>query len=101
MAVSESYSVTLKDDGKVMYRWGNLIKRPNDVRMYAKTPLPAEWKETDSETSEFVNITVTKAYLVIDHLITNNPNDQLCPEDLENEGATGRKPEYFEDKDIR
>jgi hypothetical protein len=32
--------------------------------------------------------------LHIDHLITNNPNDQVRPEDLENEAATGRKPSY-------
>ena len=31
---------------------------------------------------------------MINHWITNNPNDQLRPEDLENEAATGRKPSY-------
>ena len=88
LAASDSYSITLKDDGKVLYRWGNLIKRPTDIRISAKIPLPEEWKGY----SDFV---VTKAYLVIDHLITNNPNDQLRAEDLENEGATGRKPDYL------
>jgi len=29
-------------------------------------------------------------------MITNNPNDQLRVEDLENEAATGRKPSYLE-----
>ena len=33
IAASSDYSVTLKDDGKLLYRWGNLIKRPTDVRM--------------------------------------------------------------------
>ena len=31
---------------------------------------------------------------MVNHHITNNPNDQLRPEDLENEAATGRKPSY-------
>ena len=31
---------------------------------------------------------------MVTHWITNNPNDQLRPEDLENEAATGRKPSY-------
>ena len=35
------------------------------------------------------------------HLVTNNPNDQLRAEDLENEGATGRKPNYYEDAQER
>ncbi len=30
------------------------------------------------------------------HAITNNPNDQIRPEDYENEAATGRKPAYIE-----
>ena len=43
---------------------------------------------------EAPNYQVTKAHLVVNHWITNNPNDQLRPEDLENEAATGRKPSY-------
>ena len=35
---------------------------------------------------------VTRAELVVNHWITNNPNDQLRPEDLENEAATGANP---------
>jgi hypothetical protein len=88
IALSTDYSVQLKDDGKPLYGWGGLHKRPNDLRMYARLALPAEWKE---EGADFV---VTKAYLEVDHLITNNPNDQIRPEDLENEAATGRKPSY-------
>ncbi|WJG10682.1 hypothetical protein [Aliiglaciecola sp. LCG003] len=88
IALSTDYSVQLKDDGKPLYGWGGLHKRPNDVRMYARLALPDEWKEEDAD---FV---VTKAYLEVDHLITNNPNDQIRPEDLENEAATGRKPSY-------
>ena len=88
IALSSDYSVQLKDDGKPLYGWGGLHKRPNDIRMYARLQLPDEWKE---EGADFV---VTKAQLVVNHWITNNPNDQLRPEDLENEAATGRKPSY-------
>ena len=88
IALGSDYSVQLKDDGKPLYGWGGLHKRPNDIRMYAKLALPPEWKEPDA------NFTVTKAELVVNHWITNNPNDQLRPEDLENEAATGRKPSY-------
>ncbi len=88
IATSSDYSITLKDDGKVLYRWGSLIKRPNDVRLYARLPLPEEWK------TEGADFPVTRAELHVTHWITNNPNDQLRPEDLENEGATGRTPDY-------
>jgi hypothetical protein len=88
LAASADYSVTLKDDGKALYRWGGLIKRPNDIRMYARLALPDEWKVPGADYE------VTKARLVVNHWITNNPNDQLRPEDLENEAATGRKPDY-------
>jgi len=88
IALGTDYSVQLKDDGKPLYGWGGLHKRPNDVRMYARLDLPEEWK---AEGADFV---VTRAELVINHWITNNPNDQLRPEDLENEAATGRKPSY-------
>ncbi len=88
IATSSDYSITLKDDGKVLYRWGSLIKRPNDVRLYARLPLPDEWKV------EGADFPVTRAELQVTHWITNNPNDQLRPEDLENEGATGRTPDY-------
>ena len=88
LALSSDYSVQLKDDGKPLYGWGGIHKRPNDVRMYARLALPEVWK---AEGADYV---VTKAQLVINHWITNNPNDQLRPEDLENEAATGRKPSY-------
>ena len=88
LALSSDYSVQLKDDGKPLYGWGGLHKRPNDVRMYARLELPAEWKAPGAD------FKVTKAHLEINHWITNNPNDQLRPEDLENEAATGRKPSY-------
>ncbi len=89
IALSNDYSVQLKDDGKPLYGWGGTHKRPNDVRMYARLALPDEWKAEGAP--DFV---VTKAHLYVDHLITNNPNDQIRPEDLENEAATGRKPSY-------
>jgi hypothetical protein len=89
IALSKDYSVQLKDDGKALYGWGGLHKRPNDLRMYARLALPEEWKAEGAP-----DYIVTKAYLEVDHLITNNPNDQIRPEDLENEAATGRKPSY-------
>jgi uncharacterized repeat protein (TIGR01451 family) len=88
VALSTDYSVQLKDDGKPLYGWGAMHKRPNDIRMYAKLDLPAEWKVPGA------NFTVNRANLIVEHWITNNPNDQLRPEDLENEAATGRKPSY-------
>ena len=92
IALGPDYSVQLKDDGKPLYGWGGLHKRPNDIRMYVRLPLPAAWKEPG------VSYAVTKAELVVNHWITNNPNDQLRPEDLENEAATGRKPSYEVDE---
>jgi len=88
IALSSDYSMQLKDDGKVLYGWGGLHKRPSDVRIYARLALPEEWKAPGAD------FTVTSAYLEVDHLITNNPNDQIRPEDLENEAATGRQPSY-------
>jgi hypothetical protein len=89
IALTTDYSVQLKDDGKPLYGWGGVHKRPNDIRMYARLKLPEQWKENPDEA-----YVVTKAHLVVNHWITNNPNDQLRPEDLENEAATGRKPSY-------
>ena len=40
LALSTDYSVQLKDDGKALYGWGTIHKRPNDVRLYASLPLP-------------------------------------------------------------
>jgi hypothetical protein len=88
IAVSADYSITLKDDGKALYRWGTLIKRPNDIRFYARIPLPDAWKVPGA------NYEIKSAKLVVTHWITNNPNDQLRPEDLENEAAKGRTPSY-------
>lgn len=96
VGVGDNYSITLKDDGKALYRWGNLVKRPTDIRMYVNLPLPAEWGGVGSP-----NFRVTRAKLIIRHKITNNPNEQIRPEDLENEAATGRLPEYRIDVDGR
>ncbi len=89
VALTNDYSIQLKDDGKPLYGWGTLHKRPNDVRLYARMDLPPEWTAPGAP-----DFPVTSALLVINHWITNNPNDQLRPEDLENEAATGRKPSY-------
>ena len=45
IATGPNYSITAKDDGKPLYRWGNLIKRPNDIRIYQRLTLPAAWKD--------------------------------------------------------
>ncbi|MGO4915871.1 calcium-binding protein [Pseudogemmobacter sp. W21_MBD1_M6] len=94
IAASSDYSVTLKDDGKLLYRWGNTIKKPNDVRLEATMDLPDEWSEYNPETSLRTLYKVTAAELVIHHTITNNPNDQVRPEDFENEAAIGTLPTY-------
>ncbi|MFH1215134.1 MAG: hypothetical protein V1706_01390, partial [Pseudomonadota bacterium] len=90
IATGGDYSMTMKDDGKFLYRWGSIHKRPTDVRMYAKLALPDEWKVPGA------NYTVTKAQLIVNHKITNNPNDQIRPEDFENEGAKGRIPGFVD-----
>jgi hypothetical protein len=99
IAVGADYSITAKDDGKPLYRWGNLIKRPNDIRLYKRMQLPAAWKNgscdglnTDPVTMADLGCRVNRALLVLNHKITNNPNDQVRAEDMENEGAIGRLP---------
>ena len=101
IAASTDYSVTMKDDGKLLYRWGNTIKRPNDVRVEAEIPLPDEWNELDVYSSLKPLYKVTQAELVVHHTITNNPNDQVRPEDFENESAIGTLPTYEIDADGR
>lgn len=99
IAVGSDYSVTLKDDGKLLYRWGNAIKRPNDVRLDAKMELPDEWK-VDSDGDGLLQLyQITAAELVVNHTVTNNPNDQIRPEDFENEAAIGILPDYVEVRD--
>jgi hypothetical protein len=95
IAYGNDYSVTAKDDGKALYRWGNLIKRPNDIRVYARMATPLPWRQAGAITANGgKGYRVTKAHLTINHKITNNPNDQIRPEDMENEGAIGRLPGY-------
>ena len=85
IAVGTDYSVTLKDDGKLLYRWGNTIKKPNDVRVEASLDLPDEWsafQEVANEDDDLrVLYQITEAELVVLHTLTNNPNDQIRPED--------------------
>ena len=90
IGVGTDYSMTMKDDGKFLYRWGTIHKRPTDVRMYAKIALPDAWKQPGA------NYTVTRAELIVNHKITNSPNDQIRPEDFENEGAKGRIPGFVD-----
>ncbi len=85
------YTTRMKDDGKILYQWGNFKKRPTQLRLYKQIPLPEEWKVPGA------NYRVTKASLSITHRITTSPNDQIRPEDFENEWATGIKPGYVVD----
>ncbi len=82
------YSVRKKDDGKLLYSWGQAVKKPTDIRFVAHLPLPDAWKTATGK-----GFKVTKAEVRVKHSITNNPNDQIRPEDWENEGATGLQPE--------
>lgn len=82
------YTKKMKDDGKFLYYWGNYNQEPTPLYVYAKMDLPAAWKVAGA------NYKVTKAKLIIDHDITNSPNDQIRPEDFENENATGVLPQY-------
>lgn len=102
IAYGADYSVTLKDDGKLLYRWGEAVKKPNDLRMDVALDLPDEWTRdddgngiADSLEAGHSGFTVTRAELVITHTATNNPNDQIRPEDYENEAAIGRLPSYY------
>ncbi|WP_417807733.1 hypothetical protein [Thioclava sp.] len=99
IAVGDDYSITVKDDGKLLYRWGNAIKRPNDIRIDAKMELPDDWSQTDPETGLNKLYHVTAAELVVNHTVTNNPNDQIRPEDFENEAAIGQLPSFIAVRD--
>ncbi len=94
IAASSDYSVTVKDDGKLLYRWGNMVKKPNDIRLEAQLDLPEEWSMRPTEDSLQPLYRITSAEVVMHHTITNNPNDQIRPEDLENEAAIGTLPTY-------
>lgn len=82
------FATRLKDDGKILFFWGNLKKVPTPLRLYTTVPLPEAWKAPGA------NYTVTSAKLVVKHRITTSPNDQIRPEDFENENATGILPQY-------
>jgi len=99
IAVGDDFSITAKDDGKPLYRWGTLIKRPNDIRLYVRHPLPDAFKTGGAcePLNGGLGCRITKAELHIVHNITNNPNDQVRAEDMENEGAIGRLPGYLVD----
>lgn len=95
LAIGPDYAVSLKEDGKPLYRWGTYEKRPTDIRLRLELPLPDEWKEPDRR------FEVTRAELAIVHTVTNSPNDQIRPEDEENEEATGIIPAYEVDDEGR
>lgn len=82
------FSTRMKDDGKILFMWGNLNKRPTNLELYTQIPLPDAWKQPAA------NYDVKSAKLIIEHRITTSPNDQIRPEDFENENATGILPSY-------
>lgn len=82
------FNTRLKDDGKILYFWGNYNQEPTPLYLYTKMALPAAWKVPGA------NFKVLSAKLVVQHKITNSPNDQIRPEDFENENATGILPQY-------
>ncbi|MBE0598723.1 MAG: hypothetical protein IH614_15810 [Desulfuromonadales bacterium] len=82
------FGTRMKDDGKILFMWGNMNKKPTELRLYTTLPVPDAWKQPGA------NYKVTSARLLVTHLISNSPNDQLRPEDFENESATGILPRY-------
>eukprot|EP00558_Chaetoceros_sp_UNC1202_P001791 CAMPEP_0197258202 /NCGR_PEP_ID=MMETSP1429-20130617/81321_1 /TAXON_ID=49237 /ORGANISM="Chaetoceros sp., Strain UNC1202" /LENGTH=476 /DNA_ID=CAMNT_0042722249 /DNA_START=27 /DNA_END=1454 /DNA_ORIENTATION=- len=97
IAYGDDYSVTVKDDGKLLYRWGNTIKKPNDIRIEVEIPLPDDWSKVDPATGLRPLYQITAAELATSHTITNNPNDQIRPENFENEAAIGVLPSFTVD----
>jgi hypothetical protein len=94
-AFTESYAMRLGDHpGEWKMVWGDTDKRPTDVRFQTTIPVPAEFKTGGP-------FNITRAELAIVHTITNNPNDQIRPEDESNEGAGGLKPGYTVDSEGR
>ena len=87
-AIGKDYSITLKDDGKPLYMWGNQVKRRMMCACMPRYLYLAWWK------GESAKLLLQSAKLVVKHVVTNNPNDQIRPEDLENEAAIGRLPSY-------
>lgn len=64
------------------------------MRIEAELDTPDDWDEIDPETGLKKLFAVSAAELVVHHTITNNPNDQVRPEDFENESAIGTLPTY-------
>ncbi|WP_298856969.1 hypothetical protein [uncultured Sulfitobacter sp.] len=84
----------MKDNGKLLYRKGNAMKRPNDGRLEASLETHDEWDELDEGTVFKKRYSISEAELVMLHTIANNPNDQVCSEDFENESAIDTLPNY-------
>ncbi len=89
------YNTRLKDDGKILFFWGNMNKEPTPLRLFTTMPLPEPWKAPGADYA------VTSAKLVVAHRISTSPNDQIRPEDFENENATGILPQYTVDAEGR
>jgi len=82
------FGTRMKDDGKILFMWGNLNKKPTDLELFTTIPVPDAWKAPGA------NFDVLSAKLIVEHRITTSPNDQIRPEDFENESATGILPSY-------
>jgi hypothetical protein len=94
IARGDDYSIVLGENiEEWKYIWGGVDKRPTDVRINAHIPVP-----DDFDSQEY---RITRAELAIVHTVTNNPNDKVLPEGLENEGPAGRIPGYEVDEDGR
>ena len=78
----------------MLYRWGDSINFPNDVRVEGRIELPDRWTDVNVYNSVRPLYAITDAEFILHHAITNNPNDQIRPEDIENEDATGRLPSF-------
>ncbi|MBU0680320.1 MAG: hypothetical protein KKD73_02750, partial [Proteobacteria bacterium] len=89
------FTTRWKDDGKILYQWGNYKKRPTQLRLYKQMPVPAAWKVAGAD------YVIKSAKLTVTHRITTSPNDQIRPEDYENEWASGIKPGYIVDSSGR
>lgn len=82
------FGTRMKDDGKILFMWGNLNKKPTNLELFTTIAVPDAWKVPGA------NYNVLSAKLIVEHRITTSPNDQIRPEDFENEKATGILPSY-------
>ncbi len=93
-AFTEDYAMRLGEHpGEYKMVWGDMDKRPTDMRVVTRIPLPDEFQSG--------TYNITRAELAIVHTITNNSNDKIRPEDIDNESAIGQLPGYTVDSEGR